>query len=52
MLMDSEGHIKLADFGLYKELPLDEYEPKASSLCGTTSYMVPEVLKGLIDLAL
>jgi serine/threonine protein kinase len=43
ILMDSEGHIKLTDFGLSKIL--DESNNKAFTLCGIQQYLVPEVLK-------
>ena len=43
ILMDSEGHIKLTDFGLSKILK--ENEDKAFTICGTTQYLAPEVLK-------
>lgn len=40
VLLDSDGHIALTDFGLSK-LPLEE--GKAYSFCGTVEYMAPEV---------
>ena len=43
ILMDSEGHIKLTDFGLSKILK--ENEDKAFTICGTPQYLAPEVLK-------
>ena len=43
ILMDSEGHIKLTDFGLSKIL--DDSDAKAFTLCGTPQYLAPEVLK-------
>ena len=43
ILMDSEGHIKLTDFGLSKIL--NEEDDKAYTLCGTPQYLAPEVLK-------
>ena len=43
ILMDSEGHIKLTDFGLSKILK--EEDDKAYTLCGTPQYLAPEVLK-------
>lgn len=43
ILLDSEGHIKLADFGLAKE-NVNEAARGATSLCGTPEYLSPEVL--------
>jgi serum/glucocorticoid-regulated kinase 2 len=42
VLIDIDGHIKLADFGLSKEI-----KNKATySFCGSPEYMSPEMLKG------
>ncbi|XP_056647797.1 ribosomal protein S6 kinase 2 beta isoform X2 [Diorhabda carinulata] len=41
VLLDSDGHIALTDFGLSKS-PLEE--GKAYSFCGTVEYMAPEVI--------
>ncbi|XP_017785338.1 PREDICTED: ribosomal protein S6 kinase alpha-1-like, partial [Nicrophorus vespilloides] len=41
VLLDSDGHIALTDFGLSK-VPLQE--DKAYSFCGTVEYMAPEVV--------
>ena len=43
ILMDSEGHIKIADFGLSKIL--ENMDDKAYTLCGTPQYLAPEILK-------
>lgn len=43
ILLDSQGHIKLADFGLAKE-NVHEATLGATSLCGTPEYLSPEVL--------
>lgn len=43
ILLDSEGHVKLADFGLAKE-GVHEASEGATSLCGTPEYLSPEVL--------
>lgn len=40
MLLDSEGHVKLADFGLSK----DNFEEVSKSFCGSPAYLSPEML--------
>ncbi|CAG5120317.1 unnamed protein product [Candidula unifasciata] len=42
ILLDTEGHIKLTDFGLSKESIFEEN--KTYSFCGTVEYMAPEVV--------
>ncbi|ELT94418.1 hypothetical protein CAPTEDRAFT_229226 [Capitella teleta] len=42
ILLDSEGHVKLTDFGLSKESIFEE--KKTFSFCGTVEYMAPEVV--------
>ncbi|ESO10538.1 hypothetical protein HELRODRAFT_96872, partial [Helobdella robusta] len=42
ILLDSDGHIKLTDFGLSKESVFEEN--KTFSFCGTVEYMAPEVI--------
>jgi hypothetical protein len=42
ILLDTDGHIKLTDFGLSKESIFEE--SKTFSFCGTVEYMAPEVV--------
>ena len=44
LLLDSDGHIRVTDFGLSKENLEDGLESKAYSFCGTVEYMAPEVV--------
>ena len=46
VLLDSEGHVKLGDFGLAKAGIRHPYKG-ASSMCGTPEYMAPEILQNL-----
>lgn len=41
ILIDIDGHIRIADFGLSKNLSEDDY---AYSFCGSPEYMAPEML--------
>jgi len=43
ILLDSDGHIKLTDFGLSKILKKGE---RTFSFCGTPEYLAPEVIQG------
>lgn len=43
ILIDSEGYIKITDFGLSKENIKDN--ASAHSFCGTPEYLAPEILK-------
>ena len=40
ILLDSQGHLKLTDFGLSKAVG----EDKTNTLCGTAQYLAPEVI--------
>jgi serine/threonine protein kinase len=44
VLLDLEGHVKLADFGLVKQL--DRTEDAATTFCGSPVYQAPEELTG------
>ena len=43
VLIDIDGHVKLADFGLSKKIEKDKL---TNSFCGSPEYMSPEMLKG------
>uniref|UniRef100_A0A3P9A8Z3 Ribosomal protein S6 kinase n=1 Tax=Esox lucius TaxID=8010 RepID=A0A3P9A8Z3_ESOLU len=45
ILLDSDGHLVLTDFGLSKEF-LEEEKERTYSFCGTIEYMAPEIIRG------
>jgi len=45
ILIDSEGHLKITDFGLSKE-GLTGPNSKTKTFCGTAEYLAPEVILG------
>ncbi|KAK2567650.1 Ribosomal protein S6 kinase alpha-5 [Acropora cervicornis] len=46
ILLDSDGHVVITDFGLSKEFADPKSGERAYSFCGTIEYMAPEVVKG------
>ena len=44
ILLDSQGHVKLADFGLSKQL-MNKATDMTFTFCGTPIYIAPEVIK-------
>eukprot|EP00968_Pinguiococcus_pyrenoidosus_P029071 scaffold8290_cov258-Pinguiococcus_pyrenoidosus.AAC.2 len=50
LLLARDGHVCLTDFGLAKELPTltseEDDDNRTRTICGTTEYMAPEMIKG------
>jgi serine/threonine protein kinase len=44
VLLDGQGHLKLTDFGLSKQL--DPSDETTVTFCGTSEYLAPEVIAG------
>ena len=49
VLLDSDGNLKITDFGLSKQgvSSSDKKEGKTYSFCGTPEYLAPEIIKGV-----
>lgn len=45
ILLDSDGHIKLTDFGLAKENFVKRNRGRTHTFCGTPEYLAPEILR-------
>jgi serine/threonine protein kinase len=43
ILLDSDGRVAVADYGLSKEFDPDKKHQRTYSYCGTNEYMAPEV---------
>ena len=48
MLLDSQGNIKITDFGLSKQgVASNKQGQKTYSFCGTPEYLAPEIIQGI-----
>jgi len=47
ILLDSDGHVHLADFGMCKT-EMNRDNGMASTFCGTPDYIAPEIIKGTL----
>ncbi len=47
VLLDSDGHIRITDFGLAKGDMNDDVNHRTNSLIGTMEYMAPEIVAGV-----
>lgn len=45
IIIDSDGYLKLADFGLAKEFTNDLTKEKTQTFCGTPEFIPPEILR-------
>jgi serine/threonine protein kinase len=45
ILLDSDGHVKLTDFGLAKEYFIAKNNGRTKTFCGTPEYLSPEVIR-------
>lgn len=45
ILLDAQGHVRLADFGLSKEIPAEVTQELFTSFVGTIGYLPPEMIK-------
>ncbi len=44
VLLDAEGHVKITDFGLAKQLKDDPEHSRTTTFCGTDEYLAPEII--------
>ncbi len=44
VLLDTEGHVKITDFGLAKQLEQDADHSRTTTFCGTDEYLAPEII--------
>ena len=50
VLLDSDGHVRLTDFGLASQKALGEPDSQVrETACGTPLYMAPEAIRSMID---